>query len=672
MMTQIDFSRDWRVVVEGSKDVVVETAVTELQETLAKVIGRPLSVTTAEHQPAILLTNLGTGNEAFSWQATADQIEIRGEGSRGMLHGVYHFLELLGCYWLAPGELWAILPTGRQFEIPAVGSSAPAFAGRCLIIGHHAFMKDVNEWIVWAARNRYNDIFLHLAPDDVGGGSVPEWFWVVKKKEAVRLMRQRGMRIEIGGHGLPTLLPRQLFKQMPEAFREENGRRTKKYNFCPNHKEGMNTIRQNARAYFAERPGYDVYHVWADDIPGGGWCGCAQCTGYSASDQLLLAVNVLAEVLAKQEPQATIAFIAYLDTEAPPTKVRPRANVSLLWAPRTRNYGRAIGDLDDPVNWPYYNEALQKQIDYFAEAGETSVFEYYSDAILFKSVLPILPNIMQQDLVAYRDLGVDTMQTLMTGTRPWVTAQLTNWLFGRLTWQPEQDVDELMAQFCQAAFGDGAAEMVGYYGALEKVSTAVLHQTPDQREQGFQINLSPWHLVKQPMADMEDPIQASAATLQARAAQLSQLLTWIDEAASHLVTARAQTDGPRLAAEAKAFGLLKPWLQFSSYRLALYAALKDGSPQLYQLCQQTQAAYEAVQTWGANEIEDPLYRQNFKSMQLAFWGLRLRRIEADFRGGIGRFLMDVGTLAKLAVGFVSMVWRYKSHKRTVRQQHEQF
>ena len=201
--------------------------------------------------------------------------------------------------------------------------------------------------------------------------------------------------------------------------------------------------------------------------------------------------------------------------------------------------------------------------------------------------------------------------------------------------------------------------MVGYYGALEKVFTAVLQQTPDQRERGFELTRSPWKLVKNPIADMEDPVHASAKTLQARAAQLPQLLAWIDEAAAHLAAARAQSNSPRLIAEEKAFNLLQPWLQFNSYRLALYAATKTNDPQVRQLWQQTKVAYEAVQAWGASQIEEPLYRLNFKTMQFVFWGLRLRRIQADlFRGGIGRFLVDAGTLLKLAGGFASMIWGY--------------
>lgn len=654
---QLDLERAWQIIITDEIGAAGKTAVSDLHHTLQKINGRSPRPTT---QPTIEIQNLGGSGEGFHWQASPNRVLLQGESSRGVAHAIYHFLHLLGCRWLAPGDLWAVLPTEPHCTIPASGSQTPAFPGRCLIIGHHAFMKEVNDWIVWAARNRYNNIFLHLAPNDVGGGSVPDWFWQVKREEAVKLLREREMTIEVGGHGLPSLLPRQLFKQLPEAFREENGRRTKQYNFCPSSPAGLSIIRQNARAYFAARPGYDVYHVWADDIPGGGWCSCAQCAGYSASDQLLLATNVLAEVLAEMEPTATVAYIAYLDTETPPTHVKPLPNVSLLWAPRTRTYGRSLADPTCPIA-PYYNETLAAQHDYFE--GKTAVFEYYSDAILFKSVLPVLPHTMQQDLLVYQKLGVQTMQTLMTGTHPWATAQLTNWLFGQLTWQPEQDVEPLVAQFCQAAFGAGGEEMVGYYGALEQAFTAVLHQTPDQRDHGFELTLSPWQLIKRPIADMEDPIHAPAATLQARAAQLPQLLGWVEAAATQLAAAQHRSPSPRLAAESNAFGLLRPWLTFTSYRLALYAAVKSNDPQTRQLWQQTNAAYKVVQAWGAAHIAEPLYRQNFKTMQFVFWGLRLRRIWADMGGRNGRFLTDLATLTQLATHFALMVLGYMRDKR---------
>ena len=255
---QLDLEQNWQIVVADGVDLAGKTAVSDLQQTLQKINGRSFPITKQpSNQPTIEITSMGGDGEGFHWQASSNRVRLQGDSSRGVAHAIYHFLQMLGCHWLAPGDLWAVLPSKTQFTIPAAGAETPAFSGRCLIIGHHAFMKDVNDWIIWAARNRYNSLFLHLAPNDVGGGSVPDWFWQVKREEAVKLLREREMTVEVGGHGLPSLLPRKLFKQMPEAFREENGRRTKRYNFCPTNERGLAVIRQNARAFFAARPGYD-------------------------------------------------------------------------------------------------------------------------------------------------------------------------------------------------------------------------------------------------------------------------------------------------------------------------------------------------------------------------------------------------------------------------------
>ena len=172
-----------------------------------------------------------------------------------------------------------------------------------------------------------------------------------------------------------------------------------------------------------------------------------------------------------------------------------RSRSSPIWIPRSRlhrspagerlsalgaahaNYGRATDDETCPVNWPAYPDLLNAQIEAFAEAGSVRVFEYYSDAILFKSVLPILCHVMQADLRFYRNAGVHTVQTLMTGTHPWVTAQLTNWLFGRLTWNVDGDVNTLVADFSDAAFGAAGPTMVRYYAALEEAYALILNQT---------------------------------------------------------------------------------------------------------------------------------------------------------------------------------------------------
>ena len=423
-------------------------------------------------------------------------------------------------------------------------------------------------------------------------------------------------------------------------------------------------VQQNARQFFLENPDIDVYHIWADDIPGGGWCDCSACRGLSTSDQLLLATNTIAEVLAEINSAAEIAFIAYHDTEEPPVQIRPAQNVCLLWAPRTRNYGRAINDDSCQVNSPSYPNALAAQMDALSQAGTTRVFEYYSDAILFKSLLPPMATIMQRDICFYRDMGIHTIQTLMTGDRPWLTAQLANWLFGRLAWQPEQEIETLVADFCRSAFGDAAPAMVAYYAALERAFALVLNQTPDQRQQAL-FPESPLGIIKHPIADMEDPVHAAAQTLQQRAAEMPRLFALLEQAEAHLHQAQQSGPSPALEAEANAFALTRPWLRFSGHRIKLYAsmALREDKTVVRQHWQAAHDAYEQVQGWGETRLASP-YNSNFRLLHLGMWGVRLRRIKADqLTSRYWRWWVDLGTMMRIAVTFMTVAWRFRREKK---------
>ncbi|GIW18573.1 MAG: hypothetical protein KatS3mg064_1730 [Tepidiforma sp.] len=87
-----------------------------------------------------------------------------------------------------------------------------------------------------------------------------------------------------------------------------------------------------------------MYHLWADDLRAGGWCACGGCAGMTPSDQALEATNLVAEALERVDPAAQVAHLAYHDTLEAPQRVRPRANVAALWAPRNRCYAHALDD----------------------------------------------------------------------------------------------------------------------------------------------------------------------------------------------------------------------------------------------------------------------------------------------------------------------------------------
>jgi hypothetical protein len=636
-MVTLDLSRGWRII-SPSADPVAACATAELAETLDRIAGGPYPA--AEGGLGMPSLNLSHGEDeldGFTWQASPEQVALRGDNPRGLLYAVYSFLEALGCRWVAPGAEGERLPRGTRFELPAaLVREQAALPGRCLIVGHYAFMDAIEDWIVWAARSRLNTIFLHVIEGPLALGAAPAWQWQAHKARAVPLARQRGMTIEHGGHGLAELLPRGRSRELPEAYRYHAGQRTPDHNFCPSSKEGMAIVRRNAEAYFRAHPEVDVYHLWPDDIPGGGWCACEGCRPYTSSEQALLAVNAVAEVLAEVKPAARIAFLAYMDTEAVPVRVTPRENVCLCWAPRSRCYAHATDNPACAVNVPHYAETFRTQAAHFPH--QPRAFEYYLDAVLFKSLLPPLPSVMQRDLRFYREAGAHTVQALMTGDHPWLAPQLNAWLFARLSWDPEQDLDALLVDFCRATYG-AVGELPAYYRALEAAFGLALDIVPEQVDR--EIGLTTREQLKHPWADMGDPAYAPPEVLREKRQANAAIEPLLQQAAQALGTARGAAAAAGLSgaweAERTEFELAQAWLRFDLARLRLYDAVAR-TPIAWDAREryvEATAALRVVTGWGKAHIDDRRYRLNFLALHEGLWRLQLERVRAEHLSGVG-------------------------------------
>jgi hypothetical protein len=106
-----------------------------------------------------------------------------------------------------------------------------------------------------------------------------------------------------------------------------------------------------------------------------------------------------------------------------------------VFAPRERCYDHALADPDCAEN-VRHRELLEAQLEHFDAAAPPRVFEYWFDAILFAGGVPDLTETMAEDLAYYREVGVHTVQMLMTGHggRPSPHPNLP--AFARLAWDP--------------------------------------------------------------------------------------------------------------------------------------------------------------------------------------------------------------------------------------------
>jgi hypothetical protein len=123
--------------------------------------------------------------------------------------------------------------------------------------------------------------------------------------------------VERGGWDLSFLAPRRYFFLNRDLFRMEEGRRTGKHHFCPTNPETIGLLRRRLAALLDRQAGARdtaspaearrVYHFWPDRGAEHTWCACPACRAFNPREQIRLAVNALATVIAEKDPWALVS-----------------------------------------------------------------------------------------------------------------------------------------------------------------------------------------------------------------------------------------------------------------------------------------------------------------------------------------------------------------------------
>jgi len=357
--------------------------------------------------------------DGFCFSVSDKGFEISSDSAKGVLNGIYYLAEQMGFLFLLPGKSgeWAPeklsdLPVGKKIMNPRF-----PFRG---VFWESLSTNDytVEEWLRFYAKLKFNA----LAHDDIGD---------------LQLAEELGLRLEVGGHGLSQMLPRELFTDKPELFRmfqpeDFNGKRLSDSNFCITNHESREIVKKTFQEKLKSVQGAYGIHAWADDLPAGGWCLCPSCRSFSPEDQSMLAMNLLADAARECESDIRIANIAYHDTISPGININPSPETFLLFAPRERCYGHAIDDPNCSRN-RFYLKALKAWQKKCKDVTDSHTFEYYFDQILFRGMYPFLPDIILSDMKAYLKNDIETHMSLQVAG-PELVPEFNMLLFAEAHW----------------------------------------------------------------------------------------------------------------------------------------------------------------------------------------------------------------------------------------------
>ena len=383
------------------------------------------------------------GTEGICIRTAGTKLVLAG-GQRGVLYACYTFLEdFLGVHWLAPD--CTVYPREGAFDL-----------------------RDLDVCYVPPLEYRQPFTFCGFDAD-----------WAVRNKsngEATRLDAVRGGKTVYEGFVhtfFPLVPPKKFFAAHPEYFSELDGqRRHERGQLCLTNPEVEDLTVRTAKHWLRKNPEANIISVSQNDWHGN--CQCADCQAVDAEEgspagTLLRFVNRVAERLEEEFPHVAIDTLAYQYTRRPPKRVRPRPNVIVRLCSIECSFSQPLGTGEQ-------NRSFREDIEGWGKiCRRLYIWDYVTN---FHHYLQPHPNlrVLQPNIQFFVRNGVRGIFEQGGFQSPGGELQeLRTWLLGKLLWNPDADLEQLMATFLEGYYGPAAPHLRQYidlmHDAVERTGT---------------------------------------------------------------------------------------------------------------------------------------------------------------------------------------------------------
>ena len=443
----------WKLATVAGQEAEKLPIETETAAPLGTLIyvGRSAAVT----RMGVDVDDLETAH-SFTIQTNGYSLVLCGKGDLGTEYAVYTFLErYCGVRWLWPGETGECIPPRGTIEIGAIcDREDPDFTLR--VLGSMAPLPEGTPEPLWKKRNKVQTVsgyvpghnWAKLVPPDKYGPTHPEYFALVDGS------REQDWNAYDGQHG---------------------------YQLCTTNPEVIRLSIDYVRRFFDEHPDVDIYSIDAND--GAGWCECDNCQALDTgkvrtipssggaedgsearpviTDRIYTFVNEVAAAVKETHPDKYVLHLAYSDYIEPPERVRPLDNVVVQIT------------LNCECHYdPAYKEDQWRLIRAWSQVTPNlMLYEYFNHT--WKLQLPrAIHHSVGASIPYYRQCGARFFSA--QASDDFGNEGLTLYLAAKLLWDSSLDVDELVADYCEHAFAEGAAFGRRYFARLEALWDAAL------------------------------------------------------------------------------------------------------------------------------------------------------------------------------------------------------
>lgn len=384
-------------------------------------------------EQALALRNTYDGREAFVLRTEPQRLLLLGATDLGASHAAFRLLEALGCRWFFPARAWEVVPRQQKLTVALQETDRPRILARRIWYGY-GFFNDKGhphggsaqkDYEAWARHNRMASSFRVHA-----------------------------------GHAWQSIIAahKKLFEEHPEYRALVKGTRQGEQ-LCVSNPAVRRLAVEYALAQLARRPEQEMVSLECSD--GVGQCECEACQKLgSISDRVFGLANEAARAVRAKYPGKMVGLLAYSEHSEPPSfDLEPNVYVQL-----TAGFLRGR----------YTHEEL---IDLWAKkCRNLGFYEYFSVWLWDFDRLPggNGANLARTRTMLRRYVQAGATSLDAESGNNWGPHGRGYYVANRLLWNPDADVDALLADFYEKAFGPAAPAMRRYYERIAPDSEPLL------------------------------------------------------------------------------------------------------------------------------------------------------------------------------------------------------
>lgn len=374
----------------------------------------------------------GLEEDGFHLLTKGEDLIIAGGTEKGVLYGVYAFLEeYMGCRKYSPEV--EVVPKLPSLKIPQMDDRQ-------------------------VPRIKFRETHYHTAFDP----GYRRW----RKLDTHR--DEWGMWVHTFDDLVP---PKTYFDSHPEYFSEINGIRIQDGQLCLTNEAVFKIVVENLKKRMAKKPKSRYWSVSQNDTFNP--CRCESCRaideaegGHSGS--LIHFVNKVA----KEFPDKIISTLAYQYTRSAPKKVRPAKNVNIVLCSIECN--RSMPLESDPTS-----ASFVKDVEEWGKITDNILIWDY--VVQFRNLVSPFPNlrVLQPNIQFFLKNGVIALFQQGSGGNVAEFSELRSYLISKLLWNPDLDFDQAMNDFLNGYYGKAGLHIRQYIDHM--------HDSLEQSEESLEI-----------------------------------------------------------------------------------------------------------------------------------------------------------------------------------------